>query len=345
MIEIVNIIFEWISIIACIIALIIIMLNKRKIFDLNIIVALIILFILLLFHNISNYLEIINLSPTLTLYRDLFQLLEPLTWGFIIYAHLLNNKVEVVKKQAKIIEEKKTFNELLFDIISHDLGNYNQIIQGNSELLKRIIVDDETALICAQRIKNAISNSNMLIYNVRMLNRLHEKGIKEEYEQIKVMLNSAIQQIREIYQNVIIDVSIDEFEEKENEPILGFRALEIVFLNIIGNAVKHRKVDQKVITIDIKLVHEDHKLLLSFIDNSSGIIDELKQIIFNRYDGTRNIKSGTGIGLLISKRIVDMIGGEIWVENRLDNQHDHTKGTTFNLRVDVRYSLEEFEPY
>ena len=87
-----------------------------------------------------------------------------------------------------------------------------------------------------------------------------------------------------------------------------------VLINLIGNAIKFTKRGK--VELSISLIQE-RMLLFSVSDTGIGISEENKKIIFEEFrqiDGTTTKKySGTGLGLAISKKILDLLGGKIWV--------------------------------
>jgi light-regulated signal transduction histidine kinase (bacteriophytochrome) len=85
--------------------------------------------------------------------------------------------------------------------------------------------------------------------------------------------------------------------------------------NLVGNALKYHSDKKPLIKIDAKC--EAHQWLFSVQDNGIGIDPAYHEkifVIFQRLHG-RNEFSGTGIGLAICKKIVDKLGGKIWVES------------------------------
>jgi len=108
------------------------------------------------------------------------------------------------------------------------------------------------------------------------------------------------------------------------DPVL----LKEVFQNIILNAIKFVKIGTKV-NIKINVEELEQSWLFSIKDNGIGIEPEFLEnifLIFKRLH-TKEEYEGTGIGLAICKKIIDLHNGEIWIESELD------VGTTFHFTI------------
>ncbi|MAC95859.1 MAG: hypothetical protein CMC96_10180 [Flavobacteriales bacterium] len=101
-----------------------------------------------------------------------------------------------------------------------------------------------------------------------------------------------------------------------------------LFQNLISNALKYSKKEEKPI-IQIKVKELDIHWQFSISDNGIGISEEFHEkifVIFQRLHG-RTQYSGTGIGLAVVKKIVESLGGKIWLES------EENVGTTFYFTV------------
>jgi len=101
--------------------------------------------------------------------------------------------------------------------------------------------------------------------------------------------------------------------------------LQQVMLNVLGNAIKFSKPDSK---IEVAVNHndKDKQVLYSISDNGRGIPRPEQALIFNKYYRAREVREhmdGVGLGLNISKQIVEAHGGKIWVTS------EPGKGSTF----------------
>ncbi|MGA0556414.1 sensor histidine kinase [Larkinella sp. VNQ87] len=111
--------------------------------------------------------------------------------------------------------------------------------------------------------------------------------------------------------------------------IRGHRTdLKQLFQNLLSNALKYRKPDVTP-TIAIRATEEKHQYRFSISDNGIGIeqqyFDRVFQI-FQRLHGRKEY-SGTGIGLATCKKVVDIYGGQIWIDSTVG------VGSTFSFTI------------
>jgi len=111
---------------------------------------------------------------------------------------------------------------------------------------------------------------------------------------------------------------------------MGEAHLELVFQNLIGNALKYRKADPP--QINISADRQGAAWRFSVHDNGIGIDPQYKEKIFGVFKRLHHNRkySGTGIGLAICQRVVERYGGRIWVESAPG------EGSTFHFTVPER---------
>jgi signal transduction histidine kinase len=98
-----------------------------------------------------------------------------------------------------------------------------------------------------------------------------------------------------------------------------------VFENLIGNAIKFTQAGG---CITIRATSRDHEVIFVVADTGSGIAPENLPRVFDRFwQATRENRQGAGLGLPITKGIVEAHGGRIWVESTPN------RGTTFSFTV------------
>ena len=111
--------------------------------------------------------------------------------------------------------------------------------------------------------------------------------------------------------------NIEIFQEIQSINFYGYQnELLQVFINIIKNAkdelVKKEKSERKLLFINVK--ENKNKILIKIKDNAGGIADNIFDDIFKAYFSTKK-EEGTGIGLYMSKQIIEAMNGEIEVSN------------------------------
>ena len=106
-----------------------------------------------------------------------------------------------------------------------------------------------------------------------------------------------------------------------------------VISNLLGNAIKFTTKETGG-SITIKAERKDSEASVSIKDTGSGIDPEIKPKLFSKF--VTNSPGGTGIGLFISKSIVEAHGGNIWAENNANG-----KGATFTFSL----PLSELTPF
>jgi len=112
--------------------------------------------------------------------------------------------------------------------------------------------------------------------------------------------------------------------------------LRQVLVNLIGNAIKFTHVGQIHVSVDqASGTEEDVLLRFSVADTGIGVPSEKREKIFGAFEqadaSTTRKYGGTGLGLSLSRKLVQMMGGEVWLESEMG------KGSTFHFTVRLRY--------
>ncbi len=248
----------------------------------------------------------------------------------------MGNVISKLQAEDALRESEKnyrhSFNRAEFykDLFAHDMNNILQNLKSSAELLRLWLNDPEKGEKIKDLItivKEQIDRGASLIANVRKLSAIEDEGVDERVIEIVNILTETIKHVK----NRFIERQIEiEF----NPPLSPCNVktgdlLVDVFENILINAIMHNKSD--VIQVEVKLsdLKEDNIKFfkIEFLDNGIGIIDDVKEIIFNRAYKKEKATSGMGIGLSLVKKIITSYGGKIWIENRVKG--DYTKGSNF----------------
>ncbi|KAB2867611.1 MAG: response regulator, partial [Bacteroidales bacterium] len=114
-------------------------------------------------------------------------------------------------------------------------------------------------------------------------------------------------------------------DDESNILFTDGQRLRQVLVNLIGNALKF--TDKGNVEFGYVNVHEENKIQFFVRDSGIGIPEDKRDIIFERFrqvqEGSTRKYGGTGIGLYISKNIINLLGGDIWFDSKIG------EGTTF----------------
>lgn len=206
--------------------------------------------------------------------------------------------------------------------ISHELKTPIAIIKNYSEILAKKGISEEERIKYANTVISASRRLSSLVSNILKLNKLENHGITEISEvKIGDLLSECIIAYEEPIsdKNIDLSVDIDEFSIRTSES-----HLEIVFNNLLSNAVKFTENGGK---ISVSLKKLENGACLKVSDNGCGISNEEGKRIFEKFyqADTSHSGEGNGLGLALVKKVVETLGGEIYVESEV------MKGSTFTV--------------
>jgi signal transduction histidine kinase len=180
-------------------------------------------------------------------------------------------------------------------------------------------------------IKEQVNNGANLISNVRKLSQLEEMPLSLQKVEINNLLENARDFINEKFPHKVIDIKIENHQEMYSVKANEF--LQDVFENIFFNAVKHNEQSPiEILVTQTKTIKQEKSCIkIVFIDNGIGVEDVRKNEIFRREIRGDKSVSGIGLGLLLTKKIIESYNGQIWVEDRIKG--DHSKGSKFIVMI------------
>lgn len=232
------------------------------------------------------------------------------------------------KRTEVALNRAKLDAELYVDLLGHDINNMNQAALGFLELAYGKLasegnVDDEDLQMLSSAVES-LNSSSKLIDTVRKLQK-ERKGV---YLPWVIDVNQIISEVQAQFaqvpgRNVRIEV-ITKYHccVKANE------LMKDVFVNIVGNAIKHSKGDLEIyITTTQSIENGKEFCRVEIEDTGPGISDDRKRAIFDRSAKEKRRLTGKGLGLYLVRTLVDDFKGKIWVEDRVPG--DYTKGCRF----------------
>ena len=199
--------------------------------------------------------------------------------------------------------------------MAHEIGNPLNALSLNLQLLKRKYPDEQDLSIAQRELERLNGIIREFLGAFRPAKARLAPGFAAD------PLKDALAALKNVFEDRSIRVEID-LPSTMPAVAIDRAQMEQVFFNLMKNALEAMK-DGGVLSIE--LVHDDTSVSVMFRDSGSGMSDEALARLFEPYRTTKS--RGTGLGLMICKRIVAAHGGEIAVESRSG------KGTTFTVRL------------
>ena len=213
--------------------------------------------------------------------------------------------------------EAYTRANLYLDIMSHDINNVNTVSLGYAQLLGELVTDKGRDML--RKLESAVSQSVEIIHNVSTIRRIQESSQGNRQMDLDPIIRSELGHQPDIslhYGGTTARVCANSL-------------ISEVFRNLIGNSAKFGGPG---IQVWIRVTDEGDRVTVSVEDNGPGIPDELKPVIFNRFQRGKTSRSGKGLGLYISRMIIEGYGGRIWVGDRVEKEPKKGAAIRFTLR-------------
>ena len=233
--------------------------------------------------------------------------------------------------------------------ISHDIRTPMNAIIGYTALAASHLDNIETTRDYLNKISVSSSHLLSLINDVLDMSRIESGRVKIEEQEVH--LPDVLHDLRTIIQSSISakrqDLFIDTQDILNEDIITDKLRLNQVLLNIISNAIKFTPVGGIIsIRISEKPCALSHYTTYEFRirDNGIGMTEEFQKHIFESFsrEQTATVSGiqGTGLGMAITKNIVDMMGGTIMVKSK------EGEGTEFVVVLDYKLSdnIVKYEP-
>jgi PAS domain S-box-containing protein len=220
------------------------------------------------------------------------------------------NKIIIIDDISEITAAQR--NEAWSEVarrLAHEIKNPLTPIQLSAER-----IDHKFSKQLEKKDRAILSDITKTIVNQvdaikKMVNEFTEYSRSPELTKTEINLVDLINELVNLFQKEDLTINILSSSKKIN-----FMCDEIkirqVFVNLINNAYEAKK-DDSTCEIDIRLRKTKSSMIVNFIDNGSGINDDID--IFQPYVTTK--KTGTGLGLAVVKKIIDEHDGSISIKN------------------------------
>ena len=230
----------------------------------------------------------------------------------------------------RALDREKEMNELksrFVSMASHEFRTPLSIVLSSTSLIEQYIMPqhDERIQKHLTRIKSSVSNLTNILNDFLSLDKLEQGNVALEHDTFGIheFMNGIVedaQGTRKNGQQVLMehkgytDVTIDQ------------KKLRYIMVNLISNSMKYSP-EESVISVTSVVTGED--LTIAVADHGIGIPEEEQKYLYNKFFRARNTGNiqGTGLGLTIVKRYVELMGGDVSCISK------QGEGTTFTIKI------------
>ena len=254
------------------------------------------------------------------------------------------HRVDSAKRQAEAINDAK--NKFLTNF-SHDIRTPLNGVMGMVEMAKRNVSDVSKVSMYLENMTNESNHLQSLLNDVLDISSLEDNHVTiiNRPMNIRLFADNCIS----IVSNGLIDKEVNlttEFSNFEHPYVLGDEMhLQKVIVNVLDNAIKFTR-DGDIIFFRIsENVLSDSQVMYKFEieDTGIGMRSEFLEHIFDpfsqEFKGSTTSMQGSGLGLTISKKLVDLMGGQIKVKSTQGIGSKFTVTMTFGIDKDTEASL------
>jgi two-component system, OmpR family, sensor histidine kinase VicK len=251
-------------------------------------------------------------------------------------------------KQIELYEQLKVQDKMqkeFINIASHEMKTPTQAIIGYSDLLQRHPEKKEQMIqaisrnaIRLQRLTNDILDVTRIESNMLNLNK--------EHFNLNDLITSIVEDYRSQIEKENGNVKLLYSKPKRNDFLVveaDRGRIAQVISNLLSNAIKFTLREDGIVSITAKEEKNDNdnntnqKVIVSVKDNGEGIHPEIFPRLFMKF-ATKSAK-GTGLGLFITKSIIEAHGGTIWAENILDGE----RGAVFTFSLPLSKKQQQHQ--
>lgn len=313
---------------------------KRQLFNIKVIATESVVVVL----SIGLLIEVfVSNSVVETLVKAIIWLLA--TYGG--YQLIKSVKVEIKQREdlavlAKQLEDAnnhlKEIDKLKDDFLSmasHELNTPIAAIEGYLSMILQEGMGGKIPDKAREYLQTVFTSSQRLASLVKDLlnvSRIESGRIHIIYEQkqITAVIDQAIMEVmskaREAKHSLTFEKPIKPI------PLTYFDVTRVteIMINMLGNSIKYTPPGGKIV---VKAVSDDKKIVVSVEDNGKGIPKDRVNAVFQKFtqvDVMKDEVKGTGLGMYIAKKFIELMNGQIWFQSPGEN-----KGTTFYISLPV----------
>ncbi|HSW21509.1 MAG TPA: HAMP domain-containing sensor histidine kinase, partial [Burkholderiaceae bacterium] len=239
-------------------------------------------------------------------------------------------ELQAANEQLKELDRMK---DDFVSTVSHELRTPLTSIRALSDVLRE---DPKLDLAERRRFLDIIGKESerltRLINQVLDLAKIESGKLEWNVSSVdlRAVIADSVETTSQLFHDKRVSVSVQMPDEVPSVTADFDRMMQVV-INLLSNAVKF--CDQESGRVEVRLVHDSDQLRVEVHDNGKGIAPRDHAVIFEKFrqagDTLTDKPHGTGLGLPISRQIVEHFGGRMWVDSELG------RGSTFSFTLPV----------
>lgn len=222
-------------------------------------------------------------------------------------------------------------NNAFLHTVAHDLRSPLTVIQGYAEFLQQTLQDssvESTVLQCVAEVLKSSEKMEGMI--AELVDSARLEGAIVQVQKEPLTLKTFIESV--LYQSCQKTMTMERlaFKIPDNLPpiLANPEHIERILMNLLSNALKFSPAESMV---TVQARRKGGEVLVSVTDQGRGISPEDRSRLFQRFVQAKNRPSpgGVGLGLYITRLLVEALNGRIWIESKLGH------GSTFNFTMPI----------
>lgn len=220
----------------------------------------------------------------------------------------------MIKEQSKL--------DNLSEVLSNIAHQWRQPLSELSSILMEIQTASKFDKLDKPYLERSIKDCNILMEHMSKTIDDFANFFKPDKKMEKFCVNDSLDYVLYIMHNSLEAKHIILHKDFCDDIfIIGFkREFEQVILNILKNSLEvfdARQIQHPIIKINIDIIN--HEVVIKIADNGGGVPDDIKDKIFDPYFSTKSQKTNSGIGLYMSKMLIEHnMSGTLFFENTQD---------------------------
>lgn len=293
------------------------------------------------------------LKQTIAFFLVLFIILSVMFGMMLLIISAARADKRLMKEQEKMneelsaaVEEAQSANKAKSEFLSymsHDIRTPINGIMGMTDIAIKHIDDKERVLDCLGKVQNSSNHLLHLVNDVLIMSRIELNKTEIGHAPFDVRL--CLANCASIIEGQLIDRDLElirEFEEAEHPFVIGDELhLRQILINILGNAVKFTPDGGKIYfrAKEIRNTEDNAVFHFEVEDTGIGMKPEFLPHLFDPFEqedgGSRTTYKGSGLGMAITKKFLDLLGGTVSVESELN------VGTKFTIEMPMEIDYED----